>query len=241
MSHLLNIPLEVLLQITSYLTTPEYGNLRLACKHLEASLFRSFAREFFSKRQFILIEFSIRVLVDIAKSRLGPSLTHLIIHLGHPRPVTKDDASISGLFLFSGNRPVAQNRYLAESLNHDDFITTGLDVEMLSEAVRHLPNLETIGMRDFNSRNRSRDNTEWKSYGYPTFGKETGTFLYGASPWNLGEHTHNRGPEYTNHVFLTILRAIGNAAGMCYMFRRFRCHFPMPCLPFCRSCNPAFP
>ncbi|KAI3332085.1 hypothetical protein HD806DRAFT_180302 [Xylariaceae sp. AK1471] len=211
MSHLLNIPLEVLREITSYLTTPEYGNLRRTCRYLEASLFGDFAKEFFSKRQFALIEFSIQVLVDIAKSRLGPSLTHLIIHLEHPRSVAMQN-TLNSMFQVSDQRLVAHNKYLAESLNHSEFITTGLDVEMLSDAVKHLPNLETIGMRDFNSKSRSRDNTEWNSYGCPTFCKETGTRLEMPASWVPAFSTSDRGPEYTKHVFLTILRAIGNAA-----------------------------
>lgn len=85
-----------------------------------------------------------------------------------------------------------------------EFITTGHDVEMLSDAMKLLPNLETIGMRDFHSTQRSRDSTVWNSYGSPTFQERTGRRL---------EIPHiTRGPEYTGHVFLTILQAIGNAA-----------------------------
>ncbi|KAJ8110096.1 hypothetical protein ONZ43_g5964 [Nemania bipapillata] len=205
MPHLLNIPLEVLLQITSYLTTPEYGYLRETCKQLEALLFRAFAREFFSKRQFALMEFSIQALVDIAKSRFGPTLTHLIIHLEHPyaaqrrsqRPPISLHASVH----------TNHTLYLEEYLNHVEFVTTGLDAEILSEAIKHLPNLETIGMRDFRSGSRHRDNTVWNSYGCPTFVAKTGCGL--ELPVT---GTRDRGHEYISHVFLTILRAIGTAA-----------------------------
>jgi hypothetical protein len=200
MAHILNIPLEVLLQITSYLTTPEYGYLRGTCKRLEALLFRDFAREFFSKRQFALIEFSIQALVDIAKSRFGPSLTHLIIHVEHP------SAILPRLQMPSVSQSPAQtNQYLTEYFNHEEFVTTGLDAEMLSTAIKHLPNLETIGMRDIYSRQRHRDNTNWHSYGCPTFRAKTGLDVSVVGP-------QCRGQEYISHVFLTILRAIGNAA-----------------------------
>lgn len=134
MTPLLNIPLEVLLQITSYLTTPDYGNFRGACKKLEADLFGAFAKEFFSKRQFALVEFSIQALVDISKSRLGPYLKHVIISLQHPQyiPDRSTDAE----------HAVQHNHYHAEFLSHRDLTNTGLDVEMLSEAFKHLPNLE---------------------------------------------------------------------------------------------------
>ncbi|KAI0430411.1 hypothetical protein F5Y09DRAFT_229615 [Xylaria sp. FL1042] len=201
MANLLNVPLEVLLHITSHLTTPEYGNLRRTCKKIEALLFGAFAKEFFSKRQFALIEFSIQALVDIAKSRLGPSLTHLIIHLEHPNYTVTGGADVG----------VRHNQYHAESVNHWEFITTGLDVDMLSEALRHLPNLETIGMRDFNSSNRRRDGTSWNSYGCPTLVAKTKYGLVLPTRPLIGA-TLDRGPEYTNRVFLTILRAIGNVA-----------------------------
>jgi hypothetical protein len=216
MASILNIPLEVLFQITSYLTTPEYANIRLTCKQLEASLFGAFAKEFFSKRQFALIEFSIQALVDIAKSRLGPSLTHLIIHIEHP----SYSAWSRGLAadLARASNASAHNRYMAECMNHLEFISTGSDVDMLSDAIKHLPNLETIGMRDFNSKSRHRDNTDWKSYGCPTFKYETGATLqlpiFSYRPAFDG--STDREPQYyTTHVFLTILRAIGNATGMC--------------------------
>ncbi|KAI1275252.1 hypothetical protein F5Y07DRAFT_370242 [Xylaria sp. FL0933] len=202
MANLLNIPLEVLLQITSHLTTPEYGYLRRTCKQIEALLFGAFAREFFSKRQFALLEFSIQALVDIAKSRLGPSLTHLIIHLEHP----DYHASPGG-----DDTYVRWNQYHAESAKHWEFIRTGLDVEMLSEALSHLPNLETIGMRDFYSKTRRRDGTAWNSYGCPTLRAKTDMNLVIPRP-DTGVFRRSDTSEYTNHVFLTILRVMGHAA-----------------------------
>ncbi|KAI8633457.1 hypothetical protein F5Y19DRAFT_418139 [Xylariaceae sp. FL1651] len=211
MARLLSIPFEVLLQITSYITTPEYGFLRRACKHIEASLFGTFAREFFSKRQFALTEFSIKALVDISRSRLGPSLTHLIIHLEHPRTTAWDSVAVGPIFPSEVERAVAQNRFQAECISHFEFIHTGLDVEMLSDALKNLPNLETIGMRDFSTNSRSRDNTAWHSYGCPTLRRETRTGLATpANPASFSHRTDGCWPEYTCHVFLTILRAIGN-------------------------------
>ncbi|KAI0811627.1 hypothetical protein GGR55DRAFT_677845 [Xylaria sp. FL0064] len=207
MANLLNIPLEVLLQITSHLTTPEYGYLRRTCKQIEALLFGAFAKEFFSKRQFALIEFSIQALVDIAKSRLGPSLTHLIIHLEHPDYHASSGGGDDDAY-------VRYNQYHAESVNHWEFITTGLDVEMLSEAIRHLPNLETIGMRDFHSKSRRRDGTAWNSYGCPTLRAKTriNLVLPTRSLRETGLFRRSESSEYTSHVFLTILRVMGHAA-----------------------------
>ncbi|KAI0525778.1 hypothetical protein F5B22DRAFT_633194 [Xylaria bambusicola] len=201
MAHLTSVPLEVLLQITSYLTTPEFGSLRSTCKPLEAALRRDFAREYFSKRQFALIEFSIQALVDISKSQFGPSLKHVIISLEHPLAISTHGPSEEAA--------VRHNQYHAEYLNHWEFTSTGLDVEMLSEAFKHLPNLEspTVGIRDFPSSSRHRDETTWKSYGCPTFERKTRKKL--GLPGNTPD---SRGAEYTRHVFLTLLRAMANGA-----------------------------
>ncbi|KAI1819374.1 hypothetical protein F4861DRAFT_141034 [Xylaria intraflava] len=214
MACLLNIPLEVLLQITSYLTTPEYGCLRRTCKQLEASLFGAFAKEFFSKRQFALLQFSIQALVDISKSRLGPSLTHLIIHLEYPHASSDGPVGPMGSMPIDDlSNSVRHNRSYVECISHYEFITTGLDVEMLTDAIKRLPNLETIGIRDFHSKNRHRDGTAWHGYGCPTLLKETLRPLSVPNSLSLtGFNGRHRGPEYTNHVFLTVLRAVGNAA-----------------------------
>jgi hypothetical protein len=148
---LISIPLEVLLQITSNLTTPEYGNLRCTCKQIEATLFNSFSREFFAKRQFMFTEFSLQALVDISKSRLSSCLSHVI--LGLERPSLRQLPPPSPLVY----PPVwpRNNRFLQECVDHMSFIDTCQDVEMLTEAFSNLRNLETIGMRDFYSRSRN--------------------------------------------------------------------------------------
>lgn len=163
-SPLLSVPLEVLLHITFHLTTPEYGNFRLTCKHIEATLLTSFSREFFSKRQFMFTEFSLQALVDVSKSRFSSSLSHVIF--GLERPSTRSFPSMNQ----SAPNPqldmrVKNNRLIQEYIDHMTLLSTGHDVEMLAEAFSNLVNLETIGMRDFNSRSRRRDhpNVEWKS------------------------------------------------------------------------------
>lgn len=166
---LTTIPLEVLLQITSNLTTPEYGNLRLTCKQLEETVFTSFAREFFTKRQFMFTEFSLQALVDISKSRLSSCLNHVIF--GLERPSLRHHIQMP-----FGANPQLQttllktksNRSRQEYVDHMSLLSTGQDVEMLAEAFSNLSNLETVGIRDFYSRSRYRDypNIEWKSM-YP--------------------------------------------------------------------------
>jgi hypothetical protein len=178
-SPLLSVPLEVLLNITYHLTTPEYGNLRLTCKNIESTLLTPFSREFFTKRQFMFTEFSLQTLVDISKSRFSSTLSHIIFGLERPSssslPLSQHNA---------GNPPpdmrVKQNRLLQECFGHMTLLNTGQDVEMLADAFSNLANLETIGMRDFNSRSRRRDypNIEWKSmHSFWTHSLHSGSFI----------------------------------------------------------------
>ena len=69
----LDLPPELILRITAHLTTPELGSFRLGCKQIEAVLFDSFAREFFTKRQFMIEQVSLQALVDISNH---PTLSH---------------------------------------------------------------------------------------------------------------------------------------------------------------------
>lgn len=64
---LLDLPLEVLLNITSHLDTPSYGNLRQVSSALEKRTFEAFAKEFFSTKSFMITTFSLKNLLDISK------------------------------------------------------------------------------------------------------------------------------------------------------------------------------
>lgn len=68
-----------MLRISSYLTTVELGSFRLTCKDVERNLFKSFALEFFTKRQFMVERVSLDVLAGIANhSTLAPYLNGII-------------------------------------------------------------------------------------------------------------------------------------------------------------------
>ncbi|KAI2472993.1 hypothetical protein F4781DRAFT_257636 [Annulohypoxylon bovei var. microspora] len=210
-SRLPMIPPEVMLQISSYLTTSEYGNLRSVCRQIEKSLFQPFAREFFTKRQFMLTEFSLEALVDISKSRLGPSLTSLIISLERPKGDFHHRGTNMELDDLDG--ALKYNRLYEECISHQILISSGRDVELLTEALRNLPNLQTIGLRDFFSPGRWRDGDSgfWHTYGAPTFWEETNAhpeqprFI---RPPHAPLEVH---ATYISHTFLAILRSLGNA------------------------------
>ncbi|RYP79320.1 hypothetical protein DL769_003001 [Monosporascus sp. CRB-8-3] len=201
-SRLLSMPLEVLLHISSNLTTPDYGVLRCVCKHLEASFFNSFAKEFFSKRQFMFTEFSLQALVDISRSRLAPSLKYLIISVERPTTtmLTESDVRVRNTGQYE-----RFNRFKEEFMSHQFLKSTGRDFELLAEALQNLSGLKTVGVRDYSSLGRSRDGAEarWNSYGAPTLYQETGL-----------RPRYNGIPEqslYPCHVFQTILRALGKS------------------------------
>ncbi|KAH8773068.1 hypothetical protein BGZ57DRAFT_414629 [Hyaloscypha finlandica] len=208
MSRLTTIPLEVLLQITSNLTTPEYGNLRRTCKRIEETLFTSFSREFFTKKQFMITEFSLQALVDISKSRLSSSLNHVIF--GLERPSMRQDHILPPVSASQPENHVRSNRFRQECVGHMSLLYANQDVEMLAKAFSNLCNLETIGIRDWNSRTRNRDYpyNVWNSYGVRTFQEETGRPLdlprrFPHGPTGLLDQA-----EYLSRVFLSLLRSL---------------------------------
>jgi len=76
---LLRLPPELMLRISTYLTTVELGNFRLTCKDVERNLFKSFALEFFTKRQFMVERVSLEALAGIANHpTLAPYLNGII-------------------------------------------------------------------------------------------------------------------------------------------------------------------
>lgn len=73
---MLRLPPELMLRVSSFLNTPELGHFRLSCKTVESNLFDSFAREFFTKRQFMIEQVSLEALVGIASHKtLSPYLS----------------------------------------------------------------------------------------------------------------------------------------------------------------------
>ncbi|EKD17919.1 F-box domain-containing protein [Drepanopeziza brunnea f. sp. 'multigermtubi' MB_m1] len=212
------IPIEVLLNVSSHLKTPDYCALRISCKQIEDKLLDAFAQEFFTKRQFMWVELSFQALVDISHSRFSNSLNYVIFSL--EQPIWRFPTEMTGpLNAATGDIEILENRInrTFKTLHYVPFFTTGQDVEMLAEAFGNLRNLETIGIRDFNSRTRRRDYPDdaWKSYGSTTIKRESGPLVL---------HDDNRprhpifnncsGSEYglMNHVFMGVLRGAGKSS-----------------------------
>ncbi|KAI7220207.1 hypothetical protein KC333_g2488 [Hortaea werneckii] len=156
---LLQLPPELLLRTSDHLTTSELGYLRLTCKAIESTLFDTFAKEFFTKRQFMVEHISLQALLDIANHpTLSKWLTQVII-----------GADMLPPFPEIAHLPsCARHRYLERRV----FLSTGLACEMLAEAFSKLPNLQTVGLRDYHGgpagsgRERDGPYASWKSYGW---------------------------------------------------------------------------
>lgn len=158
-------PLELLLRISYWLKTPELGNFRLTCRSIHNMLDAAFIREFFTRKQFMLHDFSLRALTEISKSRLAPHLQFVNIGLDF----IPDDSPLA----HQGPRGEAYRRMVADTMI---LWNSGALQDMLAEAFRNLPNLEGVVLRSFNSSRRSRDGWgyEWRSYGVNTITDRTG-------------------------------------------------------------------
>ncbi|ELR08963.1 hypothetical protein VC83_05960 [Pseudogymnoascus destructans] len=193
------MPLEVFLEVSSYLSTPDLGSLRLTCKYAEASLFETFGREFFSKRQFMLSETSLQVLIDISNhQRLSQFLGHVIIGLDnfkdcHFPPIRSQTARA--------------NRYDAGLADEQALLSTGQDRDMLCQAFQNLPNLQTVALRDYSSGGRVRDNGQWHSYGATTIFQETGIRLLDSR----GLYATKEDTRFASRTLSSILYALGQS------------------------------
>ncbi|KAJ9139351.1 hypothetical protein NKR23_g7914 [Pleurostoma richardsiae] len=170
------MPGEIKVCIASFLTTEELGALRLTSKHIERQLRHTFTSEFFRKKQFMLTTFSLQTLIDISQHPVFSSeLQHLIIGLDHYSTSAWPPAAVG----FDEMEADSTLAYMDAKTEQSDLLQTGKGLSMLTEALRNLPNLQTIGIRDFNSPTRTRDGEHyfWRSYGATTVVKELGERL----------------------------------------------------------------
>ncbi|KAH4194007.1 hypothetical protein HBI37_071610 [Parastagonospora nodorum] len=200
MASLLTIPLELLVAISSFLTTPDLGALRLTCKQVEKSLYEWFSKEFFTKKQFMLTYKSLQAFVDISKhSSFSKMLSHVIIatDVYADKPLRFRDKEAAAL-------------YTQGFQDQTTLLNTGVDREMLTEAFMNLKNLQTVGIRDFNNHERARDgkNASWSSWGSPTVHRETGIALQFTERF---PHSPQNTVEFLARVFQNLIYSLGKA------------------------------
>lgn len=193
------IPLEVLLRISYYLSTPDLGRLRLTSRSIEQALYTTFVDEFFTRKQFMITQESLQALIDMSKSRLSKHLR--FVHFGLNR-------------FFEEFNPVAEDEKEDRLRRRiSDIFTlwnTGHHRDMMAEAFRNLENLEDVIIRDSDSR-RPRDgpHAKWRSCGYTTALNETGdkmkysdTFMRSVAGLPC---------RYSSQVFTAVIYALGTA------------------------------
>lgn len=198
MASLLTIPLELLVAISALLPTEDLGALRLVCKQTEKSLYEWFSQEFFSKKQFMLTHTSLQALIDISKhASFSKKLTHVIIatNVYEEIPLRFRDEE-------------AAARYIQGYQEQKALLSTGVDREMLSEAFSRLKNLQTVGIRDFDSNKRTRDRKSWSSWGATTVYRETGVRLSFA---DRGSYSPEITTRFVSRIFSSVLYALGKA------------------------------
>ncbi|KAF4969971.1 hypothetical protein FSARC_2873 [Fusarium sarcochroum] len=193
------IPLEVLLRITYFVTTPELGNIRLTCRSIEQALYTTFTNEFFTRKQFMISETSLQALIDISKSRLSVHLKK--VHFGL-------DRFAHALQVHGHNARTARQMELYNG--QFSLLSTGYHRDMLVEAFKNLSNLEDVVIRDFNSMRRTRDgpSKQWTSYGSTTALRETGSRPGQNSGMAWGPDTST---AYGSTIFSSVLFALGQA------------------------------
>ncbi|KAF2212953.1 hypothetical protein CERZMDRAFT_83894 [Cercospora zeae-maydis SCOH1-5] len=150
---LADLPQELLVRVATFLTTDELAPLRCSCKHIERQLFDSFAHEFFTKRQFLLEHESLEALVAISK---------------HPGLASKLTEVIIDVRAFGPNRWLDEKRIRKGHVSRQVLLHTGLARDMLVEVFSNLPNLRTLGLRDYNGAGRIRDGEDarWRPWGW---------------------------------------------------------------------------
>lgn len=167
------LPTELISRIARPLSTSDFCALRSTCKLVDHKLFNDFAYDYFRKKQFMMSTSSLEALKDIAASRFGGYLSHLIVGTDYvytPR--------------WENNAPWDLKRKFCVALDQQKSFSHVGCVSLIEDALAGLSNLETIDIRDFNSPTRFRDGQHavWRSYGVAEL-RRAGNVAFGDVSW----------------------------------------------------------
>jgi hypothetical protein len=155
MASLIQLPLEILLEISEKLVMTDYCSLRQTCKIIDDTLFESFGHEFFRTRQCMLMESSLEGLVDISESRFSPFVKIVILGLEQftliPTKILEPTA-------------IDKNQYYIDYVSQSTLLATGQDVVMLTEALSNL-RLIASGISDCDHRKKGEREVRGKQKG----------------------------------------------------------------------------
>jgi hypothetical protein len=153
-------------------------------------LFDTFAKEFFTKKQFMCTTASLQTLVNISKHEtLKKFLKHCIVGLESYDATRHNPAA----------NDVQRKAFRLGLADQFALMSSGRDRDLLATAFRQLPNLETVGIRDYEADGRERDGSCWRSYGVPTVFRETSC--------NLGSGSS----QFASKIFLLLMQALADA------------------------------
>lgn len=160
---ILDLPLEILLQIASYLSFEDHGAARTACRHLDAALLEPYALRYLSRMQFMRMDFSLQTLVDMSRSRMSPYVRRVAVSM--------EQFLAPG---FSG----APN-YSAHYHRQADLLRSGRDLDMLTRAFARLGHLDQVAVHSYYTFQSTRP---WTSHGARRLLRETGVDLSREKP-----------------------------------------------------------
>ncbi|CAK7275235.1 hypothetical protein SEPCBS119000_006592 [Sporothrix epigloea] len=161
------LPVELLLRIARYLETPDLCAVRLCSRSLERALHHFFMDGFFRSKQFMLTEFSLQTLLDMARHPvISQTLRHVSIVLQEFRLCRRDYPLDTKLAAFLISAVVEQKALMAN----------GLAVQLLAAAFSLLPNLETVQLCDRHSHTpySGRQLNAWCCHGLRRLQKQLG-------------------------------------------------------------------
>ncbi|CAK7275231.1 hypothetical protein SEPCBS119000_006590 [Sporothrix epigloea] len=140
--YLSRLPVELLLRITRHFETADLCAFRLCSRTLERALHYFFMDEFFRSKQFMLTEFSLQTLLDMARHPvISQTLRHVSIGLEDFLVYRQHHPTNTKLAAFLITAVVEQKALM----------TNGSAVRLLATAFSLLPNLETVQLRDYDS------------------------------------------------------------------------------------------
>jgi hypothetical protein len=213
-----DVPTELLVNITSHLTTPDYGSVRLTCSTVEKKVWDSFAKEFFTRKQFMLTRPSLQALIDISNhDSLKGYLKKVIIGTNLVPHLTKLPlAAFYARFLRDVDSDTVS--WVREQfLDQLYLVNHGLDTRMLEEALSNLPTCQEIEIRDSYSPSRGRGTERWNSYGVTEFLKlsRQPQWTWFSEPRQKMSHFHGRPTEHprpwSHHVFSAVTTAMARS------------------------------
>jgi hypothetical protein len=180
----LGLPVELMCEISTYLTTKDLGNLRRNCKTVESVFFDQFAAEFFTIRQIFFHPISLLNLIEISRHPQFSKRVQKIIFCDD-RVVCLNDTVL-----------FAEDLQTAQTFG----IESGEFAHLLASALQNFPNCKIIEERDFISHNgRLRDGTDWRSYGVRTL-MSTGNVHITPEEWRRDPHEVSCTPGLINAI-----------------------------------------